>query len=249
MIIVSFDTALNFAEEQRPYLPALYNPARENELPIPPVSAQIEDVPANEIVQDNETSQEEDVKPIFENVQLDAADVNAFDALFGNDSYEEQNETINEIDPLANLESASSDLNVDISQIADENETSVDNFIESEATGASNIGEETHNVIESEAAAFDSDMSQVADEYEASADTCIEAGATGASNIGEKTPDVVETEAAASDSDNQKVVKYDHEVEYIFTSLADFRPFTDDYQIKANDVLCQNIPFKQYVSV
>lgn len=56
-------------------------------------------------------------------------------------------------------------------------------------------------------------------------------------------------EQAPSDSE-LTTIKLDDSVEIVYSSLQDFRPYIEnEFQIKSNDVLCHNRPFKQNVRV
>lgn len=128
-ILGSFDEALQHAVRFRPQLPVSYNPSREHELPIPVVPIPNDLVATNEELElddeledqvffdanhNNETQQqtyeeESDVKPIFDVVPVEEADVNAFDTLFTEESEPNgKNDTENILeDPLANISSLS----------------------------------------------------------------------------------------------------------------------------------------------
>lgn len=230
-ITVNFDDALCYIERLRAHLPALYNSLRENELPIPPVDVLNDDeVSSIEIVeetfdQNNESEQEEDVKPtIFEQVQLETCDVDAFDTLFNNGEDEEEVDTINEVDPLANDKSVIGEQIARVDQVDDMHDTSVETIDEVSNTQA------MQNNIQHDKQTDESTGNEVA------------------AAIGSTTNDQADQVVSDTNTNSQIIVKLDDDLEYIYTSIQDFRPYVEnEFQIKANDALSNNRPFKKNV--
>lgn len=249
-ISVNFDDAINYANGLRCISPALYNSTRENEMPIPPTSVRVDDnddessvgettsenqfgyvsihaeLPINESV-DQPNFETEDVKPtILPAVELDSTDVNAFDDLFNT-----LNDINNDKDPLANSTTV----------------TNEDHDVDTEGTDNSI---DTTNVAD-----IDDSIEKSMESLEiatTSKNAVTESAAESAESFG--TANALNSPANVSPVRNEQNhanhVVFDDGLELTFNSLQDFRPYMEnEFQIKANDVLCKNRPFKPNVNV
>lgn len=229
-ILADFDDAMLFANRSRRAMPALYNSVRENEQPIPPTNASggdedllaetfVEYTDQNSGIDDGEI---QDVKPdVLPVVHLDAADVDAFDAMCNTDSDSDEeeidvsNQTNSETDPLANND--------------------CDQSNEDDGNGAVGGAVSTSISFNDDAQAAQINVTSVESETDTN-NGFIENGQT--------------QEVQNASGSGSKTVEMNESLEMIYSSLQDFRPyFENEYVIKANDPVCHNRPFKPNVRV
>lgn len=183
-------------------MPAIYNDSRVCERPIPAIIPNALNDMVEEYVYDDGQldSDEYDTKPVFEEIQLEDADLHAFEALFI-EEIGSANTPVIENDPLIQ-----------------------DNF---HANGPSpnNIPNEHVSIVD-----------QALDPTDGNPQTEIaQDSATSTGNL--------------FGLEVQTTHKLDDSLEFTYTSENDFQPMVvaDGFEIKANDALTNNWPFKQNV--
>lgn len=226
---------MKHCERLRAKLPPIYNHARLNENPIPPVEI-VENGPvenaveaaenlfdSNELAQLN-NSQEIDVKPIIE---VDGDDVIAFERLFNFNA----SVGSNEVDPLAVEEQQE---NVETNE---------------NATDSSELRDSFPKAIQFESTRIDADEQR---DTNSSNETMETANDDQSSNKNDNTEDgerlrEIEANAEYVLRNGQKVI-VDNEVEYMHIPNQLLQAIEDApmYEVKANDVLCGNKPFKYF---
>ena len=133
-VIASFDDALRHIGRMRSKMPAMYNPNRVREQPIPRIVAcgdeqnvenstddtdELANIDCNEsnhMPNDTIETEEEDVKPpVLEEIRVTADDANAFDSIFGDETTQTDDEIVV---PIQNSKDATHDdgLTSDIDQ-------------------------------------------------------------------------------------------------------------------------------------
>lgn len=232
-ILAGFDDAMSFANRSRRIMPALYNSERENEQPIPPTNASgddeeffddtfVDDTDQNIANADAEAAaEEEDVKPnVLTEVQLDESDVNAFDALCNTNSDTDEEE----------IDEESYDMNSETDPLASGG-TEQNN--EDDGNGAVGVVVDPSIPFNDDGQAFQDSVASVEN------------------GTGTNDESIQNGQSVQSTSNSEPTtVKFNESLEMVYSSLKDFRPYTEsEFQIKANDSVCQNRPFKQNVSV
>lgn len=230
--LASFDLALDHANRLRPQMPALYNAARVNEMPIPSVcyipsvrcAENTDDETHEEELSSNENEAQCDVKQeSFEQVQLDAADISALNDIFSvdNDSIVDDFD----IEPNENIEN-------EILSGAEPNNPLENNGnmeLASDAIGSTNVTDsdihQQNENLENESVSH----AEQNDSLENNGNMELASQATGSTN-----------------ATTQKFGDEDEDLEFTYTSEADFLPHQvkDGYIIKLNDELTDYWPFK-----
>lgn len=212
---------IDHVEEEEDGLSALHDSMRENQQSVSTTNESSGDDDADGDEVDN--VEEQDIKPnVLPEVQLDASDLNAFDALCNTDS--------------------DSDSDAD----ADEEEIDVSNDMNNETDPLANNENEQISEDDSNGAVGSGDGASISF-YDVVQDNAASDG--NGTDINDESTENGHSVQSTSNPE-PKTVEINESLEMIYSSLQDFRPYTEnEFQVKANDSVCQNRPFKQNVRI
>lgn len=222
----TFDDAFAHAERLRCLFPAVYNPARVGEVPIPPVYLINAVENEAQIVQHNEE------------IENDVASIG--DTTVASDEAIENAE--NHGGPEILIASANATNTEEIDVQVTQNSAQAENEQADEAPEQNDVSVTVKIKSFGDVVMPPDDLNAINSLFARGNDsTCVEQPVDLPDNSVEELPDI------ANHTDDSS----DDQIECFFESLNDFRPIVlmDGYTIKANDVLSNNIPFKINVSL